>query len=423
MNRSAAAASEWRANWTVVLAALAGTAVSTINAYSTGVFMEPLQAAFGWSRAEISFAMLINAAFCVVCSPFVGAAADRFGPRWIGLPGAVVLCSLTAALGLVGPSIYSWWAMFVLISLANLCIVPMIWTSAVTATFNAGRGLALAVALSGTGLGALVTPALSVYLIGELGWRAAFPALAGFWALIVIPLLALFFRTRKKKPLASGAAAAPKIALAAVVRSDMLNWRFLRLGIATLLIASVAVSFSGTIFPILSSVGLDRAQAAGIASILGIASICGRLTVGALLDRFEARFVAAAAVMAPVVACVLLLAVPGSVPVAALAVIFLGFALGAELDVVSYLTSRLFDTRHFGMLFGAIVSFITLAGGLGPFLVNSIFDWTGSYRLALMIAIPMCMASALLFLSMRLPPREHLLETETDFDGKDALRV
>lgn len=173
----------------------------------------------------------------------------------------------------------------------------------------------------------------------------------------------------------------------------------------------------------MSSVGLDRAQAAGIASILGIASIFGRLTVGALLDRFQARFVAATAVMAPVVACVLLLAVPGSVPVAAVAVVFLGLALGAELDVVSYLTSRLFDTRHFGMLFGAIVSFITLAGGLGPFLVNAIFDWTGSYRLALMIAIPMCMASALLFLSMRLPPRERLLETETDFDGKDALRV
>lgn len=396
------AAHEWRTSWTIVLAAFAGMAVSTINTYSIGVFMQPLQAEYGWSRAEISFGQVINAVVCVLFSPFVGALADRFGPRWIGLSGVVALCTLTAALSLTGPSIYSWWFVFFLISFANVCVVPMIWTSAITASFNAGRGLALAAALSGAGLGSLVTPALSVTLINHMGLRGAFPVLAGVWAAFAVPLLVLFFRRQNAGPAtANQTLSTARFPLLAIAKSDLLNWRFFRLGTATLLIAFVAVSFAASIFPILTSGGLKRDQAAALASILGISAIFGRLTVGALLDRIEARIVAAAAVLTPIIACLLLIAVPDSLGAAVVAVIALGLALGAELDVVSYLTSRLFNPAHFGMIFGAIVSFVTLAGGLGPFVVNTIFDRTGSYFPALVGAIPMCCMSALLFLSLK----------------------
>jgi hypothetical protein len=51
---------EWRRSWPVVLAAAAGMALSTANVYSTGIFMGPLQDAFGWSRTQISAGLLIG---------------------------------------------------------------------------------------------------------------------------------------------------------------------------------------------------------------------------------------------------------------------------------------------------------------------------------------------------------------------------
>ena len=48
------AAAEWRAHWPVVMAAMAGMAVASLISYSSGLFIEPLEKEFGWSRAEIA---------------------------------------------------------------------------------------------------------------------------------------------------------------------------------------------------------------------------------------------------------------------------------------------------------------------------------------------------------------------------------
>ena len=75
-----------------------------------------------------------------------------------------------------------------------------------------------------------------------------------------------------------------------------------------------------------------------------------------------------------------------------------GLALGAELDILAYLTSRYFGVASFGMLFGTIGAFIGLAGSTGPVLLNAVYDATQSYELALMEIIPVCLISASLFL-------------------------
>jgi nitrate/nitrite transporter NarK len=78
-------------------------------------------------------------------------------------------------------------------------------------------------------------------------------------------------------------------------------------------------------------------------------------------------------------------------------VLIFGFSLGAELDVVSYLTSRYFRLENFGFLFGTIGGFIGLAASNGPVALNAVFDATGRYTPALWAAIPICLVSALLF--------------------------
>jgi len=100
----------------------------------------------------------------------------------------------------------------------------------------------------------------------------------------------------------------------------------------------------------------------------------------------------------PMIAILLLTQLPHSVPAAIAATLIIGLALGAELDLLAYITSRYFDLAHFGTLFATIGGFVTLAGGMGPVLLNFVYDATGSYVPALIGAIPVSLTAALLFL-------------------------
>jgi nitrate/nitrite transporter NarK len=76
------------------------------------------------------------------------------------------------------------------------------------------------------------------------------------------------------------------------------------------------------------------------------------------------------------------------------------FALGAELDILAYLTSRYFRVESFAMLFGVVGGFVGLAGAVGPVMLNAVYDATASYNLALWGVLPICLISAALFLTM-----------------------
>jgi nitrate/nitrite transporter NarK len=82
--------------------------------------------------------------------------------------------------------------------------------------------------------------------------------------------------------------------------------------------------------------------------------------------------------------------------VAALVALMFGLSSGAEFEVASYLSSRVFGLRNFGALFGIMVGIIGLASGVGPSLASLSFDRTGSYDLALWIGAPLAFVAALL---------------------------
>ena len=74
--------------------------------------------------------------------------------------------------------------------------------------------------------------------------------------------------------------------------------------------------------------------------------------------------------------------------------------MGAELDILAYLTSRYFRKESFGMIFGTIGGFVALAGAGGPVILNRVYDLTHSYVPALWGILPVCILSATLFLLM-----------------------
>ncbi len=396
------AATEWRLHWKVVLAAFCGMAVASIISYSSGLFIAPLEQEFGWSRAQIMSGHSIAATLAAICSPFMGILIDRKGPRRIGIAAIIVLCVSIATLGQTGPNIWQWRALWLPLTLGIILVQPFVWAVAVTSLFSAGRGLALAVTLCGSSFASIIVPKMTEMMIANWGWRMAWVGLAGFWLFLTLPVVWLYFRgavdqERMVKNSPSVTSTAPR---ASLWKSGILTWRFPVLLVAGVSIALVVVTLVVSVVPVLSASGISRGDATWIAGLVGLTAIIGRLSIGALLDRMDGRIIAAICVSLPMLAILLLIQLPGSLAAAAAAVLILGFSLGAELDIVAYLTSRYFGRENFGFLFGTIGGMLGFVSGNGPVALNRVYDVTGSYTPALWAAIPICLLSATLFLCL-----------------------
>lgn len=396
------AAAEWRQGWKVTFAAAMGMALASLAAYAPGVFIAPLEAEFGWSRAQISGGLTLSSVISVFSAPFVGMAVDRFGPRRIGVLGVFLYCICFALFTFTGPSIWSWLGLWLPFALAGAAIKPTIWTAGVSSMFTTSRGLAISVMLCGTALGSSLTPIVSNYLIDAYGWRNAFVGVAAFWGLLVIPPVLLLFSSAKDKARSrptTHTVAAP-VLTGISVSEGLRSWKFVRLAMAAFVTSLCVVSFVGNLVPILSFGGLPRQHAANTAGLVGLATVVGRLSAGYLLDRVNGGVVGAVSVSMAIISSVMLLAFPGSLAVATVAVLVLGLSLGGELDAVAYLSTRHFGMRNFGVLFGTISGLLALSTGLGPFLVSLTYDITRSYNPVLVAYVPLSVMAALLFVSL-----------------------
>jgi predicted MFS family arabinose efflux permease len=176
-----------------------------------------------------------------------------------------------------------------------------------------------------------------------------------------------------------------------------------------LLMASALFSFTAIgavvhFVPILTDAGAAPLAAAGIASLIGIFSIVGRIGTGLLLDRFPGHIVGAIAFMLPIIAAVLLLfdgANPLSQSVAAAAI---GLTVGSEVDVIAFLAAKHFGLRNFGALYGALVMALSLGTAFGPLAAGSVYDHAGSYTPFLTLAIVLMASSAIALWSLGHPP-------------------
>jgi MFS family permease len=130
---------------------------------------------------------------------------------------------------------------------------------------------------------------------------------------------------------------------------------------------------------ILTDLG-STAQAAALgSSLVGVALLVGRVGSGYFLDRFFGPRVAIF-FFGGVAIGIALLWIGGSREVALVGAFLVGLGMGAEVDIIAYLTSRYFGLRAFGEIYGYAFGAFALAGGVGTFLMGAGFDLTGSYR-------------------------------------------
>jgi len=393
---------EWRAYWPFVLAGVFGVGLTSVHVYTIGTFIAPLEAEFGWTRAQISAGVGVSTFLGAVFGPVVGMLIDRFGPRRLALPGSLVFYAATAMISLATSNVWLWWFMWAAVASGGLMIKPVIWTSAVAGLFEKGRGFALAVTLCGTALASALMPIVATSLIDNFGWRTAYLAMAGILFVATFPLFWFCLDSvadrRRRKPAEVPQSLASDAGMGA--KEALMSWRFVKLAIAAFIFTLSATGIVANLVPILTSMEVERTEAAGIAGLAGLTSVIGRLSTGYLLDRFNPNIVGGISVLFPVITCVLLLMAGGSVPILILAVVIMGLALGAELDVIAYLTARHFGTARYGTIFGIISSLWSLAVSIGPTLANHVYDRTGDYLPVFWAYIPLFLITSLALMTL-----------------------
>ena len=391
------AAEEWRQHWLLVLAAMAGISFGTVPSSTLGLFMAPLEAEFGWSRAQISSGLTIFAVVSLPLVPFAGMLVDRFGARMVAIPGIALSGLIFAGFGLMGAMLAQWLAIWVAYTLASLLSRTLVFNSAVSRAFVTSRGMAIAVLLSGTAVTQSLAPVLSRWLIDDYGWRTAFFGLGLGWGGVVLLMLLLFFHEpgRRRSTTTQSTTPGPQPVGGLTAKQALRNLAMQRIAVAIFLQSTMTVAVLVHIVPMLTETGLSRAEAAAIAAILGLGSVAGKLATGALVDRFTGSAVPTLTFAGPGIGYAILLfggELPMLLPVG---VFVMGYCSGGCIQLAAYLTTRYAGLANFGAIFGLVSSLLALSAGVGPLVAGFVYDTTQSYKLLLTAGIPAALLAGL----------------------------
>jgi len=396
--------------WKVAGAAFAGVMVSfaPIVPYTFSLFLNPLHAAFGWKREALSGAFALAAITVALVSPLIGLLLDRFPTRRILLPAIVVFAAALASLSNLGPGIGRFYLTYFVLGVVANGTAQFAYTRTVLTWFDRHRGFALALILTGSGVGSLIIPPLTEWMIETHGWRNAYVLLGGI-AMLGLPLTALLVRN---KPQTATFDTAHPSASGATVTQALASSAFWLLAAIILLGAFAENGLVTNLASILTEHGVTPYLAALALSVRGGAGIVGRLGTGLLIDRFSPQRIQTFILLLSATGIVVL-GYAASPAAALVGAALLGIGLGSETDVAPYLLAQYFGRRHFSMLYGLTWTAYAIGGATGPLTMGHLYDRAGTYEPRFVVYMACAaLAAALLSLSLRRDPGLAQLSTE-----------
>jgi MFS family permease len=354
-----------------VAAAFVSMAVVFGVGYSFGAFFVPMAEEFDTGSGATSIVFAVTACCWFLLSPVTGRIADRTGPRPVLLAGAVAL----AAGLLLTATVQELWLGYLTygagVGIAVACgYVPLV--AAVGGWFVQRRALALAVAVAGIGVGTLLGAPLAAALIEAIGWRRTHVVFGLTGAALLVTCAAVV--RRPPRP-ADGGSAPPIRALARTAP-------FRSMYVATLL-AAFALFVPVVHLPAYAaSRGASAVAGATLVGLIGVASVVGRIALGAIADRlgrvrtFQASFAVLAAGFTLWLGHIL---VGGPFAVLVAFAVVLGVGYGGWIALQPAVIADAFGVRGLGWVVGLVYTAAGIGALLGVPLAGVLVDATGGY--------------------------------------------
>jgi MFS family permease len=344
----------------------------------TSVFMQPLEAAFGWSRAEVSLGYGIASAGMAAGGLIWGRLSDRIDLRvLLAIGGAGMVASLLA-MGAM-QSLWQFYAANLVLGGLGFAVLYAPLISAPGEWFAHRRGLAVGIVTAGGAAGQGVLPFLATVLIRDVGWRSAFFVLA---ALVLVALALTFPPMRRPDgahPAASGMAMTPALhgdrehsALALLAFAAFMCCACM--GVPLVHLASFVGAVCGS--PELGATSLLVAM---------LSATAGRVCFGLIADRIGGlpSYALASAIQT---GCVLAYPMMGdSLSLLGLSALF-GFGFAGNMTCLILCVRDTVPAGRFGGALGMVMLVAWAGMGAGAYAGGLLFDAFASYALSFALA-------------------------------------
>jgi MFS family permease len=373
--------------WVVVAAAF----VSHFLAYGTqviafGLFLPAMAGGLDVSRAALSGTFGLARLVSAGVAPALGVLVDRHGPRLLVVLGTLTLAGGAFVLAAAHTSWHVVLGYAVLMAVGGVALGDLSADATVTRWFVRRRGRALAIATMGLSTAGIVIPLPLAYAITELGWRAAWAALA----VVVLGLGTVAAVAMRARPEDHGLVADGVLAVEAPREATFTARQALRLPAFWLLLTGTnlgGLALFGVnihLYSYLGDRGLPPATAAAVVTLLYVLHTAAKPVWGVIAERVHVRYCIAACYAGGGAGILILLASPHLAAVLAFTVVY-GLTRGAQSFVTSLAWADYFGREAQGTIRGLAAPARFIASAAGPVLGGWLYDATGSYTVALLI--------------------------------------
>lgn len=360
--------------------------------YAWGAFVVPLVSTYGWTTAQSTMPFTVfMVVFALVMFP-AGRLQDMIGPRKVSAIGALLFIVAYGLASLVDRFPYPWWLLAtygviggIACGMTYACVAPPArkW-------FPDKPGLAISFAVMGFGLAAVfAAPLKAERLIPAYGIGGTLLIIGT--ATLVVSLFAAWliknppkgweppgWKSNAKNAVKATRDAAPKDLLSSPI--FWTSWLTFALVIAGGLMCIPIIPAYGELV-----VKLTAVEAAGAISVFAGFNGFGRPVAGYLSDRFGTVWVMLVTYIIQAITLFFFSVFAVTLPTLYISAALLGWGFAVTLALFPTLTAYCFGTTHLGVNYGLVFTAFGI-GALAPSLGAAIFDATGSYSTAFLIA-------------------------------------
>jgi len=369
---------------------------------SLGLFMRPMTLDLGISAATFGFSIALQNIVWGVSQPFVGALADRYGPRPVlivtsllyagGLLLMIVSRSIPGGLELAG--------FLIGIGTAGAGFGVLIGTIS-RATPPEKRSQTVGLVAAAGSLGTMVIAPLGGWLIDGYGWQAAmlaFAAIAASMALLSLPI--------REQPVV-GESSGVKLNLGEAVREAMAHRGYLFMTLAFFACGFQLVFITTHLPAYLQLCGVPPGVAASALGLIGLFNAIGTYMFGLLGARYSQKHLLALIYLLRTLFIVVFLLVPISAASTLVFAAAMGFLWLGVAPLVTGIIGRVFGLTHFNTLYGIVFLSHQVGSFFGAWMGGVVFDRFGNYSFGwgALIVIGVT-AFTLQWLMDERPPRE-----------------
>ena len=392
--------------WYIAFVGATAYALGYGSRFSFSVIFPSLLEEFNWSRDLTATMFSVHLLIYGIAAPITGFLVDRTGPRKTMVLGTVLL-SLGLVLSRWGNQLWYFWITFGVISGAGLCMVGAVpFTTVLRNWFEKKRGLAFSLLFLGSGGAFGCYPAVA-WLIDTTGWRNTYLIEGLVVGAVMLPLILFVVRYHPRDMglprdglpetqeggtspgkgtfrVVDPAWAAVDWTLSKAVRTVRF-WlcclaTFSLWGINQNILVAHQVAFA-------IDMGYSKLYASAVLSLFGLTFAFGSLG-SQISDRIGREVTILLATAIGISGMIVLMCIQDASQPWMLYYfsISLGIANGLCAPTIAATVIDIFQGPRVGPIVGAVWFAFAVGGTIGPWLGGWLFEMTGNYFLAFLVA-------------------------------------